>query len=118
MPESRSGGARASSSSTRWSSAASATGGWADGGVRRRWGKSLIFFHTLEQGRQCHRRLAELGFAAEVVTAQPNRERQLADFAAGRVDVMINMLLLSEGFDCPSLRTVFCRPSGKLCTIQ
>ena len=28
------------------------------------------------------------------------------------------MLLLAEGFDCPSIRTVFCRPSGKLCTIQ
>ena len=31
---------------------------------------------------------------------------------------MINMLILSEGFDCPSLRTVFCRPSGRLCTMQ
>ena len=31
---------------------------------------------------------------------------------------MINMLILSEGFDCPSLQTVFCRPSGRLCTVQ
>jgi hypothetical protein len=34
------------------------------------------------------------------------------------VSVMINMLILSEGFDCPSLQTVFCRPSGRLCTTQ
>ena len=28
------------------------------------------------------------------------------------------MLILTEGFDCPSLKTVFCRPSGRGCTIQ
>ena len=55
---------------------------------------------------------------AELVTAKTDRERQIADLAAGRVDVLVNMLILAEGFDCPSLRTVFCRPSGKLCTIQ
>ncbi len=84
----------------------------------RRWGKSLIFFHTMEQCRLCVARLEELGICAELVTAKSDRERQIADFAAGRVEVMVNMILLAEGFDCPSLRTVFCRPSGKLCTIQ
>jgi superfamily II DNA or RNA helicase len=52
------------------------------------------------------------------VTAKTDRERQLADFAADRIHVLINMLLLTEGFDCPSLQTVFCRPSGRGCTIQ
>jgi hypothetical protein len=28
------------------------------------------------------------------------------------------MNVLTEGFDCPELRTVFCRPSGRACTIQ
>jgi superfamily II DNA or RNA helicase len=42
----------------------------------------------------------------------------LEDFAAGRVQVLINMSILTEGFDCPDLQTVFCRPSGKGCTIQ
>ncbi len=55
---------------------------------------------------------------AELVTAQSHRERQIADFSAGRVGVIINMMVLSEGFDCPSLQTVFCRPSGRLCTVQ
>jgi superfamily II DNA or RNA helicase len=27
-------------------------------------------------------------------------------------------MVLSEGFDCPELKTVFCRPSGKGVTIQ
>lgn len=83
-----------------------------------RWGQSVIFFHTLVECRRCVQRLHELGVRAELVTAKSDRERQIADFAAGRVPVMVNMLLLAEGFDCPSLRTVFCRPSGKLCTIQ
>ena len=83
-----------------------------------RWGQTLIFFHTLKGCRECRSHLADRGVAAEVVTAQTNRDRQIADFAAGRSKVLINMIILSEGFDCPSLRTVFCRPSGKLCTVQ
>lgn len=83
-----------------------------------RWGKSLIFFHKLSDCRACRDHLAALGVKGELVTASSDRERRLADFAAGRVSVMINMLILSEGFDCPSLQTVFCRPSGRLCTTQ
>ena len=84
-----------------------------------RWGQSLVFFHTLDRlpgvrGVSWPQR----GVAAELVTAASDRELQIAAFAAGRVPVMVNMLILSEGFDCPSLRTVFCRPSGRLCTTQ
>ncbi len=84
----------------------------------QRWGQSLMFFHTMAECRACCRRLIELGIGCELVTASTDRDRQIADFAAGRVPVMVNMLILSEGFDCPSLRTVFCRPSGRLCTVQ
>ncbi len=85
---------------------------------RRQWGKTLIFFHRLVQCQACHRLLTAGGVRAEVVTARTNREQQIADFAAGRVDVLLNMAILTEGFDCPSLATVFCRPSGRACTIQ
>jgi superfamily II DNA or RNA helicase len=85
---------------------------------RRRWGQSLIFFHTMADCRQCQRELARRGIDAELVTGKSDRERQIADFSAGRVSVMINMIILAEGFDCPSLQTVFCRPSGRLCTVQ
>ena len=84
----------------------------------RRWGQSLIFFHRHAECLECQARLKELGIDAEVVTAQTDRERQTEDFAAGRFPVLINMLILSEGFDCPSLQTVFCRPSGRLCSVQ
>ncbi|MBW3598904.1 MAG: DEAD/DEAH box helicase family protein [Planctomycetes bacterium] len=83
-----------------------------------RWGKSLIFFHRLEECEACRELLAAAGQEAEVVTAKSNRDRQLDAFLAGRVNVLINMAILTEGFDCPRLATVFCRPSGKSCTIQ
>jgi len=83
-----------------------------------RWGKSLVFFHRYEQCCECYRILTSSGIRAEVVTAKTDRERQIADFANGRIDILINMLILTEGFDCPSLKTVFCRPSGRGCTIQ
>ncbi len=57
--------------------------------------------------------IMELGVSAEVVTATSDRERQIEDFEAGRTEVLLSMAILTEGFDCPSLQTVFCRPSSK-----
>jgi superfamily II DNA or RNA helicase len=83
-----------------------------------RWGKSLVFFHRLVECEACRSILAAKGFRAEVVTARTDRQRQIDDFAAGKIDVLLNMAILTEGFDCPTLKTVFCRPSGRACTIQ
>ena len=84
----------------------------------RRWGKTLIFFHRLVQCEACLLLLRKKGFRAEVVTARSDRQRQIAEFDSGKIDVLLNMAILTEGFDCPSLKTVFCRPSGRACTIQ
>lgn len=83
-----------------------------------RWGRSLIFFYRLDECRACCALLQRAGVRAEVVTAQSNREVQLARFEAGELDVLLSMAILTEGFDCPSLETVFCRPSSKGPTIQ
>jgi superfamily II DNA or RNA helicase len=83
-----------------------------------KWGKSLVFFHRREQCDELSQILGRHGVRSDVVTASTNRERQLDDFASGKIDVLINMAILTEGFDCPELKTVFCRPSGKGCTIQ
>jgi superfamily II DNA or RNA helicase len=83
-----------------------------------RWGQSLVFFHTREQCAQCESLLRENNIACDVVTATTHREAQLDAFERGQTHVLINMAILTEGFDCPSLKTVFCRPSGKGCTIQ
>lgn len=83
-----------------------------------RWGQTLVFFHTHDQCLQFQALLRDAGVAAEVVTASSNRDHQIEDFRAGRRQVLINMAILTEGFDCPSLKTVFCRPSGKGPTVQ
>lgn len=83
-----------------------------------RWGKSLMFFHRVDECDLACSLLRARGFTSEVVTAKTDRDRQLDDFETGKTQVLINMAILTEGFDCPSLKTVFCRPSGKGCTIQ
>ncbi len=84
----------------------------------RRWGKTVMYFHTVEQCREARKLLAARGVRADVVTGSSDREAQLDAFRAGRLDVLLNCLVLAEGFDCPELKTVFCRPSCKGCTIQ
>lgn len=85
---------------------------------RKKWGKSIMFFHRLEHCLECQNLLTNSGVNSQIVTANSNRERQLARFETGEVDVLINMNILTEGFDCPNLQTVFCRPSSRSCTIQ
>lgn len=82
------------------------------------WGKTLVFFHRHDQCIQCRQILEQAGVGCDVVTAKSNREVQLERFIAGEIPVLINMAILTEGFDCPSLKTVFCRPSGAGCTVQ
>ncbi len=83
-----------------------------------RWGRSLVFFHKRTECDLLYMLLRQSGISCDVVTATSNREKQLGDFVSGTTQVLINMAILTEGFDCPELKTVFCRPSGKGCTIQ
>lgn len=84
----------------------------------RRWGKSIMFFHTLDQCCTASALLKGHGIRSDVVTGSSDREEQLEAFRAGRFDVLINCMVLAEGFDCPELQTVFCRPSCKGVTVQ
>ena len=85
---------------------------------RRRWGRSILYFHTLEQCFAANALLKKAGVRCDVVTGSSDRDGQLEAFRAGRLDVLSNCMVLSEGFDCPELQTVFCRPSCKGVTIQ
>jgi superfamily II DNA or RNA helicase len=85
---------------------------------RQRWGKTIVYFHTLEQCYRAHALLRAKGVRAEVVTARSDRDAQIEAFRAGQLDVLLNCVVLVEGFDCPELKTVFCRPSCKGVTIQ
>lgn len=83
-----------------------------------KWGKSVVFFHKIQQCRKIKALLDKAGVRTELVTATSDKEEQLAAFENGDVDVLINMMILVEGFDSPSLQTVFVRPSTKGCTVQ
>jgi superfamily II DNA or RNA helicase len=85
---------------------------------RPRWGKSIIYFHTLEQCHTADSLLRAAGVRSEVISGDSDREAQLEAFRDGQLDVLVNCMMLSEGFDCPQLKTVFCRPSCKGVTIQ
>jgi superfamily II DNA or RNA helicase len=85
---------------------------------RRRWGKSIAYFHTLDQCQACCSLLRQRGVRCDVVTGSSDRDTQIDAFRAGELDVLLNCMVLAEGFDCPELQTVFCRPSVKSLTIQ
>ena len=85
---------------------------------RERWGKALLYFHTLDQCRAADGLLRAAGVRSEVVSGDSDRDAQLSAFRDGRLEVLSNCMMLSEGFDCPELKTVFCRPSCKGVTVQ
>lgn len=63
---------------------------------------AVVFLPLIATSRKMCRLLRERGFAAAEVNGQSaDRAEVLADFAAGRYDVLCNSLLLTEGWDCP-----------------
>lgn len=83
-----------------------------------RWGRTLMFFRTIAECQACARLLAASGMACEVITGSSDREAQIERFEAGGCGVILSVAVLAEGFDCPGLQTVFCRPSSKGPTVQ
>ena len=83
-----------------------------------RWGKSIAFFRTRAECFECEALLKAGGTAVETVTGDSDRESQLTRFQAGETTVLVNCMVLTEGFDSPDLRTVFCRDSAKGPTVQ
>ncbi len=84
----------------------------------QRWGKTIFYFHTLSQCFELQRLLANKSIRTEVVTGSSDREAQIELFREGKVDALINCVVLAEGFDFPALQTVFCRPSTRSITVQ
>jgi len=87
-------------------------------GAPDRWGKSIFFFRSVEECHILNSLLRGRGILGDVVTASSDREGQLEAFRDGRLQVLVNCMVLTEGFDEPSLRTVWVRPSGKGPTTQ
>lgn len=84
----------------------------------QRWGKSVMFFYTLRQCFECAQILSRSGIPCDVVYGESDQEAQLERFRRGELAVLINVIVLTEGMDCPDLRTVFVRPGSKGPTMQ
>jgi|2_EtaG_2_1085320.scaffolds.fasta_scaffold00739_18 superfamily II DNA or RNA helicase len=101
-----------------------------------RWGRSIFYFLTKTECRQLRdvliarghferyskavRDKDELGIRTldPIVDGDSDRERQLAAYLNQDSDKLINCMVLTEGFDDPSLQTVWVRDSGKGTTMQ
>lgn len=83
-----------------------------------KWGKSAVFFHKYQECVEFAEILDKAGVDCEVVTGKSDRDAQLARFESGETKILVNMMVLTEGFDCTSLQTVFVRDSQRSTTIQ
>lgn len=87
--------------------------------------KTVAFLPLVKTSQKFRDILNENGFrAAEVNGDSQNRAEVLADFEAGRYNVLCNSMLLTEGWDCPSVdcivvlrptkvRSLYCQMVGR-----
>lgn len=69
--------------------------------------KTVVFLPLIKTSQKFRDILNAHGFAAAEVNGQsPDRAEVLADFSAGRYNVLCNSMLLTEGWDCPSVDCV------------
>lgn len=83
-----------------------------------RWGKSLVYFHTIADCVRFRELMSEGGVEVEVVTADSDKDRQLERFVANKVKVIANVAMLTEGFDQPDVTSVFARDGSRLPAVQ
>lgn len=83
-----------------------------------KWGRSLMFFITIAECDEAAAILKAGGIKCDVVTGTSNRFAQIDAFENGDLDVLINVYVLSEGFDSPEMKSVFVRDSSRGPTIQ
>lgn len=90
-------------------------------GDPERWGKSVIYLKNKELCWELEKSLKDGGIKTEVMLGSDSiskRDRTFEGFETGEIQVLINVYLLTEGFDAPDLKTAWVRDSGKLCTMQ
>ncbi len=87
--------------------------------------KTVVFLPLIRTSQKFTEILNSKGFsAAEVNGNSADREEVLADFAAGKYNVLCNSMLLTEGWDCPAVdciivlrptkvRSLYCQMVGR-----
>lgn len=85
---------------------------------KEKWGKSIVFFHNEKQCYEFKEIMNKNNLSCEVVTSKTDKEKQIKKFKDGKTRILVNMLILTEGFDDSSVESVFIKPSQKGTTIQ
>jgi len=90
---------------------------------REEFGKTVFFMKSYDEMIELAEILNKNKVRYEIVTSKngssdAEKERQLKAFKEGEVTVLINQLILTEGFDDDTLKTVFVRDSLKSCVTQ
>lgn len=87
--------------------------------------KTVVFLPLIKTSQKFREILESKGFkAAEVNGDSQDRAEVLADFEAGKYDILCNSMLLTEGWDCPSvdcivvlrptkIRSLYCQMVGR-----
>lgn len=66
--------------------------------------KTVVFLPLISTSQKFRKMLEDVGFrAAEVNGTSKDRDEVLGDFEDGKYDVLCNSMLLTEGWDCPSV---------------
>jgi superfamily II DNA or RNA helicase len=75
--------------------------------------KALVFCAGIEHAESMATTFRQAGVAAEWIAGDdPERDRKLADLNSGKIRVMCNAMLLTEGYDDPSISmVVMARPT-------
>ena len=77
---------------------------------RERWGKTVLFFLTEAECREFMSMLPPSILAKTgLVTGDSDRDYLIPAFSRGELDTLVNMNVLTEGYDEDSLETVFVR---------
>lgn len=83
-----------------------------------RFGKSVMYFLTHAECVECQSHLADRGVRSEVVYSKSPVDDQIDKFKNGDLDVLLNMVILTEGFNAPNMKSVFIRDGSKNPTVQ
>ena len=83
--------------------------------VAKAWGdfcrgrRTVLFSVNVKHGAELETKIRAMGGRPQQITSRTptdTRDRAIDDFAAGRIDTIINCDILTEGYDCPAADTV------------
>jgi hypothetical protein len=81
----------------------------------QKWGKSVFYWLNQDLCMECLRLLKDAGIKAELVIgtqSEKEREKHLDDFDSGKIDALVNMYVLTEGWDCLDEQTEVLTSNG------